>query len=187
MTKEEREEQILASIPLGPIFPLYGIVETTPGVLACQCSVQNCKNAGKHPRWRNFKKKATSDPDRIRQLFRRYPEANYGVVTGSATIALDADVRSDENGLLTLDYLQLDEVERLPYTVEVVTGRDNGSRHFYFRTSAHAKIRTRTKVLPGLDVRAEGGYCVLPGSRHIEGGYYRFAEECSPPEQTVAD
>ncbi len=187
MTTHEREEQILSSLALGPIFPLWGVVETSPGVLTCECgSLPNCK-PGKHSRWRNFKSKATHDADRIHQWFRRYPSANYGVVTGPATIALDADVRPGCNGRATLEYLEIDEGERIPYTVEVVTGRDNGSRHFYFRTPAHAAIRTRAKVLPGLDVRAVGGYCVAPGSRHIEGGFYRFVDDCHPDEQPVAD
>jgi hypothetical protein len=189
MSPESREEQILLSLSLGPVFPLWGVVETTPGVLACECGGRpNCKS-GKHPRWTDYRRKATSNPNVIRQWLQQYPYANFGVVTGPVTIALDADVRDDENanGLRTLECLELDEGERLPGTVEVLTGRENGSRHLYFKAPAHAVIRTRSKVLPGLDVRAGGGYCVAAGSRHICGGYYHFAEECRPDEQAVAD
>ena len=189
MSPESREEQILLALSLGPVFPLWGIVEATPGVLACECGGRpNCK-PGKHPRWTDYRRKATGDPNTIRQWLQRYPYANFGVVTGPVTIALDADVRDYENanGLRTLEYLELDEGERLPGTVEVLTGRENGSRHLYFKAPAHAVIRTRSKVLPGLDVRAGGGYCVAAGSRHVCGGYYSFAEECRPDEQAVAE
>lgn len=189
MSPESREEQILLSLALGPVFPLWGIVETTPGVLACECGGRpNCK-PGKHPRWTDYRRKATGNPNTIRLWLQRYTYANFGVVTGPVTIALDADVRDEENanGLRTLEYLELEEGERLPYTVEVLTGRDNGSRHFYFKRPAHVVLRTWSKILPGLDVRAGGGYCVAAGSRHICGGYYRFAEECRPDEQAVAE
>ena len=189
MSPESREEQILLALSLGPVFPLWGIVEASPGVLACECGGRpNCK-PGKHPRWTDYRRKATTNPATIRQWLQRYPYANFGVVTGPVTIALDADVREDEDasGMRTLEYMELDEGERLPGTVEVLTGRDNGSRHLYFKASAHAAIRTQAKVLPGLDVRAGGGYCVAAGSRHVCGGYYHFAEECSPDEQAVAE
>ena len=189
MSPEARVEQILLSLTLGPIFPMWGVVETAPGVLACECGGRpNCK-PGKHPRWTGYRQKATSDPATIRQWLRRYEHGNYGVVTGPVTIALDADVRDglDANGLRTLEYLELDAGERLPYTVEVLTGRENGSRHFYFKKPDYAVIRTRSKIFAGVDVRASGGYCVAAGSRHICGGYYRFADDCRPDEQALAE
>ena len=184
LSNEERESQVLLSRELGPIFPLYGVIELAPGRLVCECGKLDCRNAGKHPRWRNFQKRASVDPNRIRDWFDEFPHANYGVLTGIAAIAIDVDVRPDSNGLLTLDYLQIDHGRRIPYTVEVLTGRGNGSRHLYF--SPDATVRTRAKVLPGLDVRAAGGYCVAAGSRHFYGGYYHFAEEQAPDEQTIA-
>ena len=186
LTKEEREHQILMSRGLGPMFPLYGIVEPSPGDLTCECGRPSCKTPGKHPR-PGYKRKATTDPNLIRKWFDRFPNANYGVVTGELTVAVDADVREDENGMATLEYLEIDEGERIPYTVEVLTGRGNGSRHLYFIPPKDITIRTRAKALPGLDVRAVGGYCVAAGSRHACGGYYHFSEECSPEEQNFAE
>jgi hypothetical protein len=186
LTQEEKHEQVILCRTLGDIFPLFGVVEPSPGVLCCECGTQDCKNPGKHPRWRNYRQRATSDLELIRGWLQKYPNANFGVVTSATTLAVDADVRIDANGLATLEYLQIDEGVRLPYTVEVVTGRGNGSRHFYFNAPPSARIRTRAKVLPGVDIRAEGGYCVAAGSRHINGGYYVFAPDCRPDEQAVA-
>jgi hypothetical protein len=183
---EERQRQILMSLALGPLFPLWGIVESPPGVLTCECGQPNCKSPGKHPR-PGYRRSATTDPNVIYKWIDRFPCGNFGVVTGERAIAVDADVRADENGMATLEYLEIDEGRRLPYTVQVLTGRENGSRHIYFTLPANASIRTRTKALPGLDIRAVGGYCVAAGSRHVCGGYYHFPEECSPEEQSIAE
>ncbi len=188
LTREEREAQILLSRSLGPIFPLYGIVERTPGILTCECRLgQECPKPGKHPRLRGYRQKATTDPERIRQWFRRYDHANYGVMTGPLTIALDVDVRPNENGWLILEYLEIGHGKRIPFTVEVLTGRGNGSRHLFFKTPSEALIRTSVDILPGLDVRAAGGYACAAGSRHLSGGYYHFPDEYSPDEQSVAE
>src|SRR5713226_9043184 len=98
LTREEREYQILLSRRLGPIFPLYGILEPSPGVLKCECGRPSCESPGKHPR-PGYKRKATTDPNVIRKWLNRLPHANYGVVTGELTIGVDADVRDGENGM----------------------------------------------------------------------------------------
>jgi hypothetical protein len=107
----------------------------------------------KHPRWRNYKQKTTTDPDRIREWFRQFANANYGVVTGSSTIAVDVDMRPDANGLLTLDCLEMSHGERIPYTVEVLTGRGNGSRHLYFRLPLHTTVGHRRSLQLSLATR----------------------------------
>ncbi len=174
----------MLSLAMGPIIPLYGIVEPSPGLYACECGNSDCANAGKHPRPR-YRNKATTDAAVIRQWLRDFTIANFAVVTGKDSIMIDADVLPDENGLMTLEYLQLDHGRRLPYTIEVITGRGNGSRHYYFTSPPNRTIRTRAKVLPGLDVRATGGIAVTPGSRHVCGG--TFAADCRPDEQSLAE
>ncbi len=186
LTPKERERQILLCTTLGPIFPLFGIIESSSGALACECGKPDCVNAGKHPRRKGYRKTATTDPARIRRWFRRYPHGNFGILTGPLTIALDADVRPDRNGLRTLEQLEVDEGKRIPDTVQVLSGRGAG-KHFFFNPPADARIRTGVQVLPGVDVRAKGGYTCAAGSRHICGGFYHFAEQYSPDEQAVAD
>lgn len=81
MLPEEREEQILLSITLGPIFPMWGVVENPQGVLTCECGGRpNCK-PGKHPRWTGYRRKAPSDPAKLREWLRRYGHGNFGVVS----------------------------------------------------------------------------------------------------------
>jgi hypothetical protein len=193
MTKIEREAQIQSSLFLGPMFPLYGVVEDSSGLLVCECKLDPRRSTGakcspgKHPRWGKWKQKATQDPERVREWLRQFPNANFGVVTGTIAIVIDVDVRPGGNALATLENLQFDVGKRIPDTVQVETGRGGGSRHLYFAPPPHVTLGNRSNFLPGLDIRGEGGYSVAPGSRHIEGGYYRFAEDGHPDKQTLAD
>lgn len=189
MTAEKREQEILQALKLGRVFPLWGVVADQNGKLRCECG-KNCgKDAGKHPRLkRKLSAQATDDPSEVRKWLARYPNANFAVYTGERCIVIDADVRLGEpNGLRSLEYLEIDNGVRIPYTITVLSGRNNGSCHLYFRTPPNFAVKSRGKFLPGVDLKAHHQYVVAPGSRHIEGGFYRFAEECCPDEQQVAD
>jgi hypothetical protein len=177
------------AMALGRIFPLWGVVEDKSGQLRCECGKDCGKDAGKHPRIRRkLAKQATDDPNQARKWLTRYPNANFAVYTGERCAVVDLDVRPGEaNGLASLDYLEMDCGQRIPHTVTVLSGRNNGSCHLYFKSPADLALQSRNKFLPGLDLKAHRQYVVAPGSRHIAGGFYRFAEECRPDEQAVAE
>ena len=124
---------------LGRVFPLYGIIEGTDGHFRCECGRPDCgKHAGKHPRHRGWKKQATINLSLIEAWFELYPNANYGVMMGERCIAADADVRPEEGkyGVAELEYLEVDRGRRLPYSVTVLSGCMNGSKHIFFRLPA---------------------------------------------------
>src|SRR5260221_6684672 len=82
-----------------PVLPLHGIRDG-----ACTCGNPKCDKPGKHPRIKSGKEhsEATTDPDRIRTWWERWPDANVGIRTGVASglIALDEDPRhGGENSL----------------------------------------------------------------------------------------
>jgi Bifunctional DNA primase/polymerase, N-terminal len=189
VTVEEKEEQLLQAMKLGRVFPLWGVVADQTGELRCECGDSFCKDAGKHPRLkRKLASQATDNPTQVREWLARYPNANFAVYTGERCIVVDADVRAGKpNGLQSLEFLEIDNGERIPFTVTVLSGRNNGSSHLYFRTPPNFTVNSRGKFLPGVDLKAHNQYVVAPGSRHIAGGCYRFSEECGPDEQAVAD
>lgn len=45
-----------------------------------------------------------------------------------------------------------------------------GGYHFYFRTEN--STGNKANVLPGIDIRGDGGFVVAPGSKHKSGKYY---------------
>lgn len=108
-------------------------------------------------------KDATTDPSTIRRWWRTWPDASVAIALDERTIVLDLDVGGDES---------LAEYEHkhgaLPYTARVRTG--GGGTHYFFSVPAGCKNRVR--VLPGIDVRAAGGYVIAPPSRHVSGACY---------------
>jgi len=170
--------------------PLWGIVEDEHGNLCCECGKPSGEThkPGKHPRSSKWREKASDDPIQIATWLQKYPHANFGIVCGERVIAVDADERPRDGkfGAQSLEWLELDHRQRLPYTVTVDSGRGNGSKHLYFTPPKNIDIERLKRPIPDVDL-IKKGYCVAPGSRHIEGGYYRFADELSPDEQDVAE
>jgi hypothetical protein len=129
---------------------------------------------GKSPLTTHGFKDATTDPMRIRRWWNRWPEANIAVPTGqvSGFIALDVDGE--------LGWESLHDLERehglLPRTSSVCTPR--GGQHFYFLWPGYP-VKNTTGIAPGLDVRGDGGYVLVPPSRTLDGAY-RWDEVCPP-------
>jgi hypothetical protein len=146
----------------------------------CSCGQDCGSSAGKHPRTRHGLKEASRNPDRIWNWWRRWPEANVGIRTGreSGLVVLDVDVRHD--GEASLETLEA-TYNRLPQTLTASSG--GGGRHLYFRhPGGHIPNNAQLGGLPGLDVRADGGYIVAPPSLHQSGQRYRWEEPTHPLE-----
>jgi hypothetical protein len=120
-------------------------------------------------------KAATTDPSKIYERWTRWPKANIGVVTGrrSGNAVVDVDVR--HGGLDSLRQLE-EKYGPFPDGPRVRTG--GGGFHFYF--SYTEGIKTRTGLLPGVDVRADGAYVVAPPSTHQSGNTYKYLHGKTP-------
>jgi hypothetical protein len=147
----------------------------------CGCGDAACGSAGKHPIGalvpRGFKD-ATTDAATICGWWRRVPVANVGVVAGVV-----ADVDPRHGGDRTLDDLTARH-GTLPETVETITGGDG--RHLRFARPG-GFVPSRSNALgPGIDVKADGGYVLVPPSLHQSGQRYRWAPGRSPTDLTPA-
>lgn len=155
-----------------PVFPLHWV---EGGV--CSCGQHDCDRKGKHPLTDKGLHDASKDLDRIRQWWGKWPTANIGVPTGqdSGIDVLDIDLmRGGEDSL--------EVAGEVPETVESLTG--GGGRHLLF---GHVEgVRNRVDVLPGVDVRGEGGYVVVPRSRHASGRTYEWEVDHRPSLTLVA-
>ncbi len=122
-----------------------------------------CEPGGKRPLTYNGFWDATTDARRVRSWWGRWPSANIGIPTGerSGLLVLDVDRRS--GGMESLAALERRNGP-MPETVKARTG--GGGVHLFFRFPAGQDVRNSAELLgPGLDVRGEGGYVVVPPSR----------------------
>lgn len=148
----------------------------------CSCGSADCTSPGKHPRTARGFKDASIDPKQIRSWWVRWPEANIGIATGAVSgfIVLDVDGPAGKESLAALEL----EHGELPETVAANTG--GGGRHLLFRHPGH-DVANKTGILPGLDVRGDGGYILVEPSNHISGNTYRWQDGRGPGDVLVAD
>ncbi len=153
------------------IIILHGISED--GGCTCKAGI-HCDSKGKHPRHFEWQKRATNDVEKIKRYFKGHPNSNIGIATGGQFFVLDSDRK--KGGDKTLDEFERKYGLRQK-TVRVITG---AGVHDYYLIPNDVKIKTGVDVLPGIDIRSDGGLVVAPGSIHISGRKYEWAKGCSP-------
>jgi len=162
------------------IFPVW---QPVPANLAAACACRDgsrCRSPGKHPLITGWQTVATVDQVRITAWWRDYPQANIGIATGlaSGVIVLDVDPRNGGDTALS-------ELEHrhgaLPASWRCLTG--GGGCHIFFRHSSIHPIRNSASTLgDGLDLKADGGFVVGAGSRHVSGRPYAWSVDHHPDE-----
>ncbi len=137
-----------------------------------------CEPGAKRPLTYNGFWEATTDARHIKTWWDRWPAANVGVPTGQRSGLLVLDVDPRDGGLKSLNTLER-ENGPLPRTARARTG--GGGVHVFFRYPAEKEVRNSAGWLgPGLDVRGEGGYVVVPPSRTQEA--YEWIDRSRPVE-----
>lgn len=116
---------------------------------------------------------ATRDAGRIREYWALCPAANIGVAVPAGLVVVDIDDRD------ALQRLKAED-RHLPATARSTTGRGS---HFYYRTDE--EIRNTVGLFPGVDLRGQGGYVVVPPSIHPTGARYRW--KVPPLPANIAD
>jgi Bifunctional DNA primase/polymerase, N-terminal/Primase C terminal 1 (PriCT-1) len=126
-----------------------------------------CAPRGKVPATQHGCRDATKDLAQITARWRENPHYNVAVATGpiSGIFVLDLDGLDAEASLRKLE----EQYGALPATVESITPR---GRHLFFRCENDAVRNSAGAIAPGLDIRGDGGYVVLPPSIHPSGRPY---------------
>jgi hypothetical protein len=131
--------------------------------------------------WEYLQNERPTEHD-VAEWFRRWPDANVGIVTGEISNLIVLDIDPKHGGDATLERLERRFTPLSP-TMEAVTG--SGGRHLYF---AHpgGLTRNRAGLAQGIDLRGDGGYVVAPPSVHPSGQPYEWVPGRGPDEITLA-
>jgi hypothetical protein len=148
------------------LYPIHGV--NADNVCACPREAA-FPDPGKHPTTPHGFNDASSDPERIADMFTRWPGDNVGHKTGRASGTVIIDVDPPKGGMETLRRLQA-EHGYLPPTRLHATG--GGGFHYVLGYPEGVKELPSRTIGPGVEVKADGAGVVLPPSKHASGGRY---------------
>lgn len=116
----------------------------------------------KSPRVKDGLLEATTNIETIEKWWKRWPDAGIGCNCGmTGIIVVDVDNKhKDKNGFLSLAKIGLDFNDK----TSVLT--PNRGMHIYFKGITDS----RQGIFPGIDIRSEGGYVLLPPSKLFSNG-----------------
>jgi len=157
-----------------PVFPCHTIRDD-----ACTCGNADCDAPGKHPLTEHGFKNATADKAITFKWWGQKPDANIAGATGPS-FGLAIDVDADKGGDESLHDLEREHGELLATPTSHTGG---GGQHLIFAYPELADgeiVKNKVGIAPGIDVRAEGGYIILPPSLHISGRRYEWDVENGP-------
>ena len=128
---------------------------------------------------------ATTDLDTIRRWWAETPMANVAIATGqSSLVVIDVDVKGTMKG----DDSWADFRQELGEDIEdtPISETPSGGLHICYKAVDATEIRnSASKLAPGIDVRAIGGYIVAPPSI-LSNGTYQWALGHSPRDGEFA-
>jgi len=193
-----------------PVFPLHEVYD---GVCTCTCTDHwrkkegkwvmlcegnnhfcgsECGNKGKHPRTdrkiglQNGLKIASTDPEKIKVWWEKYPTANIG---GRMLGKLGIDVDPKHGGNAAIhDLCEKYGQEWLDGAWRNASG--SGGDHFIFDNKTGVPFKnSASKIGPGIDTRGDEGYLVMPPSLHASGRRYAVVSpgEFPPVPQHIID
>jgi hypothetical protein len=145
-----------------PVMPMH---TPRPGG-GCTCGAgPACSEAGKHPRLTGWTRLAATDSPTVAGWWRRWPDANLGLVTGRRFDVLDLD--GDQGVAALRAALQI-----APWEHPGPVARTGGEGwHLLY---APTGLGNRVGLLAGVDWRGCGGLIVAPPSRHASGRRYTW-------------
>jgi hypothetical protein len=153
------------------VLPLhYPILGSHRDGVVCSCGDRACGPVGKHPLTPHGLHDATLDPARLAWWWRRWPQANIGLVTGERADVLDVDGPAGQAAIA-----QWAATQRI--RLQGPLARTGSGWHLYLAPSGSGN---RARLVNHVDWRGRGGYVVAPPSRHHTGVRYRWVRPLGP-------
>lgn len=112
-------------------------------------------------KWQKYQNERMSKRE-LKRLFNQFPKANLAVITGRISNLIIVDIDPRHGGTCNL-------FENIK-TVKSKTGGDGF--HYFFKYKEG--IKNKANIKPGIDIRGEGGYAILPPSLHQSGNRYKW-------------
>ena len=118
-------------------------------------------------KWEQYQtKKATSEE--IREWWSKWPKAMIGIVTGDISGVFGIDCDNEDA------YQKIQEL--LPDSFITCIARTPRGYHLYLVYPKGQTIGNATGLMPGVDIRGEGGYIIAPPSVNGDGKAYAWQE-----------
>ena len=140
--------------------------------------VPQSPDGAKYPavKWKGLQERRVTDDE----LLYQHAKFTYGVgfITGaiSGIIVIETDGLAGETALNEFE----SKYGRLPETLVVRSGSKRGF-HRHYKHPGH-KVKTKANQAIKIDVKGDGGFCVLPPSLHKSGGRYEIVHDAEPAE-----
>lgn len=141
-------------------------LEMTSSYLALNLPVFPCAPGLKKPATERGFHDASLDPDVVARWFGEGSKYNVGIPTGTLSGGWVLDIDPGKGGTESL--AKLFEGVDIPSTPIARTGR--GGLHYWW-AMPEGKVKSTTNLMPGIDIRGDGGYVVVPPSTLPEGSY----------------
>jgi hypothetical protein len=153
----------------------------------CACGDPECKSQGKHPIGHlapHGLKSASNDPSVVAQWAQQTPQMNIAIATGAVSnlIVLDLDVKETDDEITDGEYELKNWLasKGINFPDSLVQETGGGGSHILLSFPAisgpRPVIASRANWLPGVDIRADGGYIVAAPSQHISGKFYHWQD-----------
>jgi hypothetical protein len=156
-----------------PVFPTHSIIDGR----CCSCGDPTCGSPGKHPRTRSGVRDATIDERQLLRWDARWPDANWAFACGTEASVIDIDSKSgaDPRELITEHGL---DGRPTVWTGQAPAGPLEGEpgAHVY----CAGGVSGEHTPVPGVGVRGGNQYVMVPGSRHVSGVAYEWANDARP-------
>ncbi len=162
-----------------PVFPVHVVSESG----YCSCGAKDCRTPGRHPRIDDWRVEASTDPEKIRRWWGRWPDANIALPTGEASGILTLETDSGTKGFHAMQGLGGDG-KALDSPVLCMTG--DGVHVLFFRMPTR-NIPSGSKLLEGVDLNAEGGFALVPPSLDMTGRNLKWELSSRPWENRLTE
>lgn len=140
-------------------------IHNTKHPTGCSCEDETCNSKGKHPRTIHGVKDASTNPDQVIAWLEEFPGCNWAVATGPSSGVAVCDIDPRHGGDFSLESLvkKYTKSEKLPPTPVSQTGGQGWHYWFIYPKNTIKRLKNRS-IAPGVDIKVEGGYVLVPPS-----------------------